>query len=399
MNTRRIVIIGGGVIGLNIAYQLAQRNAGKITLLEKESLGDGASLRAAGIGTHLMWSETGVLARKIGFSLFRSFSRDWNDFTFHDEQGCLNMIAQDAWPARESLLSMYDHLDAPYEVLNANEIRRRWPALQPHHDHVGLLDPLGGYSEPTEFVPALSARVRDLGVEIIAGETVEEFLLQGDAVVGVRCQREIFHADVVVSAVHAWSLPLWRDLGLRLPMKQFIHQRYLSRPLKAPFAAPPINADPYLGYIRPATGNRILMGVETTTREEFRVESSRFSMDELSAPPGICEETQQRFLEFVPALHEVQWESERVGLISFTMDGEPLLGPVGRFPGLYLATTFHSGGYSYSPVAGYLLAELITEGAASIDLSLFDPDRFTASETEEHLATIIPQCQAIRRRH
>jgi sarcosine oxidase subunit beta len=399
MSTRRIVIIGGGVIGLNVAYQLAQRNAGKITLLEKDSIGDGASLRAAGIGTHLMWSETGVLARKIGFSLFRSFGRDWNDFAFHDEQGCLNMIAKEAWPARESLLSMYDRLDVPYEVLSAGEIRHRWPALQPHPGHIGLFDPLGGYSEPTEFVPALTKRVRELGVEIVVSEAVEEFLLQGDAVVGVRCKSDVFHADAVVSAVHAWSLPLWRDLGLRLPMKQFIHQRYLSRPLAVPFTAPAINADPYLGYIRPAAGNRILMGVETTTREEYRVESSRFNMDELRTPPGICEETQQRFLEFVPALNEVQWENEKVGLISLTMDGEPLLGPVKRLPGLFVATAFHSGGYSYSPVAGYLLAELIAEGTTSIDLSPFAPDRFTASETEEHLAITIPQCQAIRRRH
>ena len=182
-------------------------------------------------------------------------------------------------------------------------------------------------------------------------------------------------------------------------MKQFIHQRYLSRPLAAPFAAPAINADPYLGYIRPAAGNRILMGVETTNREEYRVETSQFNMNELHAPPRICEETQQQFMDFVPELSEVQWESEKVGLISFTMDGEPLLGPVKRLPGLFVATAFHSGGYSYSPVAGYLLAELISEGTTSVDLSLFAPDRFTASETEEHLAMTIPQSQAIRRRH
>ena len=69
MNSATVVIIGGGVIGLSTAYQLALKRVGRIVLLDKGALGDGASIRAAGIGTHLMWSEPGVRARQIGFGL------------------------------------------------------------------------------------------------------------------------------------------------------------------------------------------------------------------------------------------------------------------------------------------------------------------------------------------
>ena len=60
----RFIVIGGGAIGLNTAYQLARKKSGSVTLLEKGQVGDGSSSRAGGIITGLLWTETGVLARK-----------------------------------------------------------------------------------------------------------------------------------------------------------------------------------------------------------------------------------------------------------------------------------------------------------------------------------------------
>jgi glycine/D-amino acid oxidase-like deaminating enzyme len=179
-------------------------------LVEKDQLGDGASRRAAGIGTHLMWSETGVLARKIGFGLFRQFSAEWDDYTFHDEHGCLNLFTPESWPDREPLLALYDRLDVKYEVLDAREIRSRWPALEPPVGYLALHDPLGGYSEPDEYVPALARRVRELGVEVLENDPVIAFTQRGGRITGVRTAQRTIEADAVVTTVHVWSLPVWR---------------------------------------------------------------------------------------------------------------------------------------------------------------------------------------------
>lgn len=393
-----VIIVGGGVIGLSTAYQLARRKAGRIILLDKGIIGCGSSSRAAGIGTHLIWTETGVLARKIGFQLFREFSDEWDDFTFHDEEGCLNVIAPDAWPARAELLPMYDRLGVPYEVLSAQDIRRRWPDLTPADDYLAIHDPLGGYSEPARYVPALEKRVRELGVEVLEGEQVVGFLQQGQCVSGVRTTSRSIESDAVVSAVHAWSLPLWQELAIRLPIKNFVHQRYLSRPLSHPYKAPPVNADPYCGYVRPADGNRILMGVETPEREEVRP-GPNFNMSELSTSPLVKESGRELLSQLAPILKQVEWESEYVGLISFSCDGEPVLGAVSQRPGLFVAASFHSGGYSYNAVAGLLTAELVCDGKTSIDIQAFSPNRFTSDETDCHLSETISQKSAVRRRH
>jgi sarcosine oxidase, subunit beta len=399
MNATTTVVIGGGVIGLSAAYQLAEKGAGRVVLLDKGLPGDGSSIRAAGIGIHLLWSEAAVRARKTSFRLFQQFSDEWNDYTFHNERGCLNLITQSAWSGRESLLPLYDRLDVPYEVLDAKEIHYRWPTITPPPDCVGLFDPNGGYSEPDEYLSALAKRVRSYGVEVFENEPVVEFLRCGDGVVGVRTPRQTIHADSVVSTVHVWSLPVWRELGLRLPMKHFVHQRYLTTPAERPFAAPPVNADLYGGYLRPAVDNRLLMGVETADREEYRVESREFHMQDLSTPIVVRNRGHARLMRLAPQLECATWESEKIGLISFSSDGEPVLGSVSERAGLFVAASFHSGGFSYSAVAGLLLAELVVDGRTSIDITSFSPDRFVPADTERYLATTIHQRQVAWRRH
>ncbi|BBO33627.1 NAD(P)/FAD-dependent oxidoreductase [Lacipirellula parvula] len=399
MAVSEVIVIGGGVLGLSTAYQLAQRGVSRITLLEKGAIGHGSSIRAAGIGTHLLWSETGVRTRKRAFELYEQFSAEWDDYTFHSEHGCLNLFTQNDWSGREPLLPLYDRLDVPYEVLSGDEIHRRWPALTPPSDFVGLYDPRGGYSEPDEYVAALVARVRDLGVRVIEGATVLGFEKAGDRVAGVRTAEQSFHADAVVSTVHAWSLPLLNELGISLPIKHFVHQRYVTVPQPNPHMAPPVNADPYCGYVRPAAGNRLLMGVETPLREEQRVNRFDFRMSDLETPSSVREEGRQNCQQLVPALQDARWESEQVGLICFTVDGEPVLGEAPGAAGLFIAAAFHSGGFSYNSVVGELMADLVVKGESWLDLAPFSPSRFDMESTYDYLLSTVQQAQAVRRRH
>jgi glycine/D-amino acid oxidase-like deaminating enzyme len=303
------------------------------------------------------------------------------------------------WPAREKLLPLYDRLEVPYQIFSAAEIRRRWPELHPPADFIGLHDPLGGYGEPAEFLPALARRLRELGVEIREHSRVEAIRPEGGRVAGVRTGDGDLAADAVVAASYAWIHPLLATVGVKLPAKTFVHQRYVTAPLAAPLVLPPVNADPYGGYLRPAAGNRLLLGVETPDREDFRVTSFDFRLDALAAPEGLLPAAAARMQPLLPRLGEVRWESSHVGLLSFSLDGEPILGPVPGIEGLFVGICFHSGGFSYSPASGYLLAELVAHGRAPLDLQAFSPARFAADETERYLASPLTQGQSFRRRH
>jgi sarcosine oxidase subunit beta len=398
VNSSTAIIVGGGVTGLSTAYHLAEKRIGKIIVLDKGPIGDGSSSRAAGIITGLLWSKTQVLVRKKSLELFRQFSRDLDNYKFQDV-GCLNLFDAQSWPEREKLLSLYRRMEAPFEILVPGEIRGRWPALHVPDGFMGLFDPLGGYSEPDEYLPALAKKDRELGVEIREHQKVTDFLLSNGRVTGVRTAEGPIEGDAVISTVYAWTVKLLERVGLRLPVKAFVHQRYVTRPLLAPVRMPAVNANPLNGYVRPASGRRLLVGVETSDREEYRVQSLDFHMSTLSAPPELKSQIVRDFVPLVPDLAGTSWESERVGLLTFSMDGEPILGPVAALPGFYVGVAFHSGGFAYNPAAGLLLAEYVANDRVTIDLRAFSPDRFAREEIDHYLATTLAQKEVFRRRH
>lgn len=399
MAQRHAIIVGGGVTGLSTAYHLKRLNYGDVTVFEKDTVGAGSSSRAAGISTGLLWTKTGVLARKTALRRFREMSRELDGYTFHNEHGCLGLFSPELWPGREALLPLYDEWDVPYQVLSAEQIRRRWPMLNPPDDYLGVLDPLGGYSEPTEYLDALTTKLTQVGVRIHTGAVVDEIETRNGRAVGVRTGGRVVEADAVVVANYAWVLPLLKTAGLSIPAKTFLHRRFVSVPLEQPFVAPPVNADPYSGYVRPAAGNRILVGAETPDLEDIKVDDFRYRYEQLEDDPGLLDEVVERFTPFVPAMRGLAWDSRKVGLLSFSMDGEPILGPFGDIERLFVGVCFHSGGFSYNPASGHYLAEFVDKGETSIDLRAFSPDRFAAAETEAYIASTVPQRNAARRRH
>lgn len=131
MAASTVVVIGAGVTGLSTAYHLALKRYGRIIVLDKGSIGDGSSSRAAAIITGLLWSETGVRARTIALRRFRELSKELSGYQFQ-AVGCLNWFDPDSWPERQKLLPLYDRLGVPYESLDSSAIRLRMldlPAL------------------------------------------------------------------------------------------------------------------------------------------------------------------------------------------------------------------------------------------------------------------------------
>src|SRR5437016_5322174 len=139
MSASTAVVIGGGVIGLSTAYHLARKRFGRVIVLEKDEIGGGSSSRAAGIITGLLWSETGVRARQLSLQRFRELSDELEGYTFQGA-GCLNLFDPPSWPERLGMLPMYERLGAPFEVLDGAEMARRWPALRPPPECIGLFD-------------------------------------------------------------------------------------------------------------------------------------------------------------------------------------------------------------------------------------------------------------------
>jgi len=93
-------------------------------------------------------------------------------------------------------------------------------------------------------VPALAAKASALGVEIREFEKVYGFIRRGGRVCGVKTGHGELDADVVISTVYSWTSALLEEVDAPLPVKCFVHQRYVTKPLATPAGIPAVNANP-----------------------------------------------------------------------------------------------------------------------------------------------------------
>jgi sarcosine oxidase, subunit beta len=129
------------------------------------------------------------------------------------------------------------------------------------------------------------------------------------------------------------------------------------------------------------------------------VDSIDFRLAQIPSPIGLKDELRRRLLPVLPLLESTAFTSESVGLLTFSMDGEPILGPLAPLPGLILGLAFHSGGFAYNPGTGELLAEYVSQGRTSIDVSSWSPNRFDPRETSDYLQEVLCQKDIAKRRH
>ena len=143
-----------------------------------------------------------------------------------------------------------------------------------------------------------------------------------------------------------------------MPIKSFVHQRYWTEPLVKATEVPAVDANPYEAYLRLGQGAIEFLSVAKHLTVRNRVcLLSPFRMGELSTPSGFSDNLRDRVKPLLPILERRAFVDEKVGLISFAMDGEPILGSLPELPGLLVGASFHSGGFGYNPVAGTLLAD------------------------------------------
>ena len=388
------------MIGLSTAYHLASNQAARVIVIEKQSIGSGSSSRAAGITTGLLWSETGVMARRLGIEWFRRLSRELPGYAYHDEHGCLNLFTPEMWAERVPLLPLYDRLGKEYQVLTAAEIGRRWPALHPPEDFIGLHDPSGGYSEPDEYIAALVQRLRQLRVEIVEGQQVEDFLVSNGRVVGVRTssrplrgrrghQRDsLVESPALAKTRLAASDQELRASAICLGAAGRTVRRTAGECRSLSGVHPPGagRANP------PGRGNCRATAVGRRSRE--------FAMDELSTSANVRDEAVQRF-EFLRA----RLAQRAVGVATrgadCVLDGRrahPRTGSV-ACPACSSPARFTPADSVTTPWRVLLLAEMAAGKPPSVDVTAFSPDRFSADATEAYLQTTLAQSQAVRRRH
>ncbi|MCS6952540.1 MAG: FAD-dependent oxidoreductase [Bryobacterales bacterium] len=415
----RVVIAGGGVIGVCCAYYLAKAGV-EVTLLERADIGDGATFGNAGVIApgHTPIAKPGRLKQalrsmlqplspfyvppRLNLSLLRWLFA----FARHCTQRHVTFAMQTLGPMGHASLRLFDELIAEeelacgyrragfYEVclsegglravteeaafvkgygfdsraLSGAELREREPRLG-ESIIGGVWYPEAATMNPHGFVTELAARARRLGAALCTGKEVAAVLVESGRVRGVRTrQGELVEADAVVLAAGAYTVPLVRQLGLKLPLEpaKGYHRDAVatsSEPLlreSCVLAERLVFCTPMHAFTRFA-GTLEFSGVNHDIRRPRLEQLTRAARD------------------YFPHLPPFEIVSEWCGLRPCLPDGLPAIGAVQRYPGLYVATGHAMAGLTLGPITGKLVAELLTTGTTSIDITALRPDRFSGA--------------------
>ena len=393
-----VVVIGAGVTGLSTAFHLVEKGVERVVVVDKGSVGGGSSLQAGGIITMLLGTETEVRARAISLDLFERFSRILDGYQFH-QVGCLNLVTEDVSSEAAAIRDMWRRLGGRFEVLRGGEISERFPDLAAVETDIGVLDLRSGYSEPHRYVPALRAKLEDMGVEIRENEPVAGFDIHGGRLRGVVTDQGTIETDAAVSSVNAWTNHVLSLVGFRVPYKNFVHERFVTKPFPEPPRLPAVNDHVLNGYVRPTDDNRLLLGTSVDGLGAYEMRGADFDVSELEPHPDALPFLKEHLVRRAPMLEGAEWDYHTVGLISLAYDVKPVIGPVPGVDGLYVGAHFHSGGFAYNPVSGLLIAEHVVDGETSIDSEMYSPARFGTVDTDAFLAAPMMHDDMGRVRH
>lgn len=392
-----VVIIGAGVTGLSTAFHLVEKGVESVTVIDKGTVGSGSSLQSGGIITMLMATMTEVRARAIALDIFERFSRILDGYRFH-QVGCLNLFTEEVFSQNAHLREMWRRNGGRFDILRGTEISERFPDLEAADTDYGILDHRSGFSEPHHYIAALKAKLEGIGVDIRENEPVIGFEVRDDRIREVTTDNRTIFADAVVCAVNAWTNHLLSLVGFRIPYKNFVHERFVTKPFQSPPRLPAVNDHILNGYLRPTDDNRLLVGASIDDAA-YEMRGPNFDVSELEPHPDALPFIEENLAKRTALLEGAEWDYHTVGLISLAHDVKPVIGPVPGIKGLYIGAHFHSGGFAYNPVSGLLLAQHVMDGDTSIDTQMYSPARFGNIDTKTFLSSPIMHSEMGVTRH
>ncbi|MEK3854295.1 NAD(P)/FAD-dependent oxidoreductase [Cytobacillus sp. FSL H8-0458] len=374
-----IIIIGGGVIGSSIAYNLLNDGfTGKIVVFEKDGLYEFASTpRSAGGFRQLYTTVINMQLSKYSLQIYKDFSKDMSiegeaaeiDFK---QRGYLFLATEQMMSRFEKHLKLQNQNGIHSQLLEGESLLNIIPELNIDDIAGGLYCSESGYLDPYSVMLGYVKYAKKLGAEYIYDE-VDSLITETGKVKGIKLAdgRE-YYAPVVVNCAGAWASILGNKAGLPLPvvpLPRQIFQFDIKEPLKNYL---PLTMDPTGVYFR-HEGEKFISGYAEEIEPGINFKWRRSAFEEHIWPV-----LANRIKNFEHAKIERGWS----GLYDFnTEDHNAILGEYPAMKGYYVAFGFSGHGMQQAPAVGKCLSELIRTGNyETLDLSPLRVERFAEKD-------------------
>lgn len=350
-----VAILGGGVIGASVAHHLAARGCDVLVIDRGAGIGSGSTARATGGFRAQFDNETEVRLSLRSRAKLLAFEEETGVDPGYAQHGYLFLACSQEELNRLRDAQTIQHACGVREarMISADEARVLNPAIRDESIVGAAFCPADGFIRPMNILRGYVESARRKGARFAFGTDFYGLRVEGDRVTAARTSSGEVQARLFVNALGAWSgAPV-------VPQRRNVAATIATDVLREEMPMTIWSHDWY--HLRVRDGRVLLLWPDEP-----------LSMHWLRR---VLDMTRDR----VPCLHDVPIEECWTGLYEMTPDGRALVGPSPQYSNVVMATGCSGHGVMHSPAIGELVAELILDGGASMDISPLDPARFTPS--------------------
>jgi glycine cleavage system aminomethyltransferase T/glycine/D-amino acid oxidase-like deaminating enzyme len=371
----RVVVVGGGITGVSVAYHLAEAGWTDVLLLDKGELTSGSTAHAAGLVTSFNPSPTMMRFRRYSIELYEKLG-------VFEAVGSLRIASSpEQLMEVKRGISRARGIGLEVDLLSPKETLDRMPAASHEHLLGAVWLPGDGFLDPHTATHSVAAAARDLGARIRTGERVTGIELgRRGEVLAVRTERGRVECEVVVNAAGIWAPRVAAMAGASVPSTPVDHQHVALAAVggaELPRDMPCFRDPDNLVYGKSEHGGVLFGGYEPDPVARW-IDGAPWEHGGRSLPPdlGRFEQLLRGAARRFPLLEG----AEIVKLVchpdAMTPDANPLLGPIPGIPGLYLAAGLSLNGFGGAGGIGRAIAEWVTSEETELDMTAYRASRF-----------------------
>lgn len=382
----RVVVIGGGAMGVSLLYHLAKRGWPDVSLVEKTELTAGSTWHAAGLCTHFAHNATIMEMRAHSIRMYREgLTAETGLPTGFHPSGALRITrSEERMNEFRHVQGIGDFVGHEFRILTPKQLKEIYPLVELDGIIGAIHEPNDGHVDPTLATNAMATAARNLGAEIVRHNPVLSLSKNPSGEWLVETKLGTITAEHVVNAAGTWCREIGAMMGLDLPVVPMLHQYVVTA--QVPEIAERIAAgapelliirDPEESWYLRQERDGYIVGPYEKTGHPWAADGipPTFGMELMPPDLDSIEHIIAMAMERVPALANAGVKTVVNGPITFTPDANPMVGPAFGVPNGWLLTG-SSMGVMEGGGAGAFLADWIVDGAPPRDALAIDGRRF-----------------------
>ncbi len=366
-----VVVVGGGVIGVSVAYHLAEVGIQDVVLLERKELTSGTTWHAAGLVGQLRTSINMTQLARYTSQLYRGLEEETGQATGYRQCGSISIAATaERFEELKRSASMAKVFGLEVNVLSVGEIAEKYPLIQTDDLFGGIHIPSDGYANAVDITQALAKGAKRRGARIFTDTKVEAILRDGDEVTGVRTAEGEIRSKYVVICGGMWSRDLAASVGVNLPLHACEHYYVLFEGVAGLNPELPVLRDYDACTYYKYDAGKLLVGAFEPSAKPWGMDgiSEGFCFDEIAGDFDHFEPVLHDAMKRLPALEQAGIQKFFCGPESFTPDVRYHLGEAPELKNCFVAAGLNSIGLQSAGGVGKVTAEWIRDGRPPVDL-------------------------------